>query len=53
MKELIRLQREKVITIKSCDKVAGIMVQDFSEYLEVCQDHLNSNQDNNESKPFL
>ena len=52
LKELIRLQRERVITIKPCDKGAGLMVQDFPEYLEVCQDHLSSNQNNNERKPF-
>ena len=33
LKELIRLQRERVIIIKPCDKGAGIIILDFKLYL--------------------
>ena len=37
---LIKLQRERQIIIKPCDKGAGIIVLDFKEYLRACIDHL-------------
>ena len=49
LKELIRLQRERQISIKPNDKGAGIMILNFDEYLEVCNEHLASKQD---TKPF-
>ena len=36
LKELIRLQKERQIVIKPCDKGAGIIVLDFSEYMRAC-----------------
>ena len=44
LRELIRLQKERIITIKSCDKGAGIIILDFNEYLRACYEHLNSKQ---------
>ena len=35
LKELIRLQKERQIVIKPCDKGAGIIVLDFSEYMRI------------------
>ena len=50
IKELIRLQRERIITIKLCDKGAGIIVTNFSEYVKACMKHLESKQ--SENKPY-
>ena len=44
LKELIRLQRERTITIKACDKGGGIIILDFDEYLRACYMHLTSKQ---------
>ena len=40
LKELIRLQKERQIVIKPCDKGAGIIVLDLSEYMRACLEHL-------------
>ena len=48
LKELVRLQRERIITIKACDKGAGIMILDFKSYMRACYDHLLSSQPNTE-----
>ena len=42
--ELIRLQRERKIVIKPCDKGAGIIILDFDDYLASCYNHLGSTQ---------
>ena len=47
LRELIRLQREPVIVIKSRDKGGVIIILDFQEYLRGCYEHLISSQ----SKP--
>ena len=54
IKELIQLQKDRIITIKPCDKGAGIIILDFQEYLRACTDHLNSKQlqTNGESVPY-
>ena len=44
LKELIRLQREQIITIKACDKGAGVLILDFKEYLHTCYEHLYAKQ---------
>ena len=44
IKELIQLQKDRLITIKPCNKGAGIIILDFQEYLRACTDHLNSKQ---------
>ena len=48
LKELIRLQRDRVITIKSCDKGAGLIILDFNEYINACESHLESQTENGE-----
>ena len=45
LKELIKLQRERKITIKACDKGAGIIILNFDDYLRACYDHLFSRLD--------
>ena len=42
LKELVKLQRERVIVIRPCDKGAGIIILDFVEYIEACDRHLAS-----------
>ena len=46
LKELIKLQRERVITIKACDKGAGIIILSISDYLRAFYDHLYSKLEN-------
>ena len=38
--ELIRLQKERKITIKPCVKRAGIIVLNFEDYVQACNTHL-------------
>ena len=38
--------KEKVITIKPCDKGAGIIIFNFEEYLRSCNSHLASVKNN-------
>ena len=40
--QLIKLQRDREIVIKRCDKGAGIIVLDFDEYMRACNVHLQS-----------
>ena len=40
LKELIKVQKERVIIIKAADKGAGIIILDFKEYVNSCYDHL-------------
>ena len=40
--QLIQLQKNRIITIKPCDKGAGIIILDFAEYMRACNAHLNS-----------
>ena len=44
LKELIKLQRDRVIMIKPCDKGAGILILDFKIYMQSCYEHLLSKQ---------
>ena len=37
-----KLQKERQITVKKCDKGAGIIVLDFEEYMKASREHLNS-----------
>ena len=39
IKELIQLQKDRIITIKPCDKGAGIIILDFPEYKKSCDNH--------------
>ena len=40
LKNLIQLQKERKIVVKPCDKGAGIIILDFTEYLRACMEHL-------------
>ena len=40
LKELIRLQKERKITIKAADKGAAIVIFDFKGYIKSCYNHL-------------
>ena len=42
LKELIKLQRERKIVIKRCDKGAGVIILDFDDYMDASLKHLNS-----------
>ena len=42
IKELIKLQKERIIVIKPCDKGAGIIILDFPVYMKACYEHLAS-----------
>ena len=42
LKELEQLQKERKITIKPCDKGAGVIILDFEAYMTSCNNHLNS-----------
>ena len=48
-KDLVRLQRERVITIKPCDKGAVIIILDFVLYIIACYEHLLAKQPNDKS----
>ena len=49
-----QLQKENKITVKPCDKGAGIIILDFVDYLKSCNEHLESKQiqENGESLPY-
>ena len=40
LKDLVMLQKERIITIKPCDKGAGVIVLHFVAYLNSCYKHL-------------
>ena len=42
IKELIKLQKDKIIMIKPCDKGAGIILLDYPAYMRACYEHLTS-----------
>ena len=48
MLELIRLQRNREISIKQCDKGAGIIILDFKKYMKASYEHLLSTNQNGE-----
>ena len=50
LKELEKLQKEKHIVIKACDKGAGIIILDYNEYVKACYIHLTSSQ--SEGNPY-
>ena len=38
------MQKQQVITIKPCDKGAGIIILVFTEYIRACEEHLSGEQ---------
>ena len=40
LKELICIQKERIVIIKAADKGAGIVVLDFENYLRSCYGHV-------------
>ena len=44
LSQLIQLQKQKIITIKPCDKGAGIIILDYEKYMQSCYKHLQSTQ---------
>ena len=40
LKDLIKLQKARIITIKAADKGAGIVILDFKGYMKSIYDHL-------------
>ena len=47
LKDLIKLQKDRVIVIRACDKGAGIMILNFNEYMKSCYEHLLSKTSDN------
>ena len=54
MQEFKKLQRERKIIIKQCDKGAGILIIDFKDYMAACEEHLNEEivGKNGKKKPY-
>ena len=48
LKMLTKLQRDKNIVIKACDKGAGIIILNYSDYMKACYKHLASKQSENQ-----
>ena len=44
LKELVSLQRQRIIIIKAADKGAGIVVMNFKDYMKVAYEHLLASQ---------
>ena len=54
MKELIKLQKDKIIVIKPCEKGAGMITLDYDEYMRACYEYLLSKKimEDGERKPY-
>ena len=54
LKQLIDLQKNRIITIKPCDKGAGIIILNYQSYLDSCYNHLQSQQinDHGDCNPY-
>lgn len=44
LKDLIDLQRKRIIQIKQCDKGSGVFILDFDDYVKSCDNHLKEEQ---------
>ena len=42
LKQLVKLQKDRTIVIRPCDKGAGIIIFDFEKYIRACKNHLES-----------
>ena len=40
LKELVKIQEERKIVVKPCDKGAGIMIPNFEDYLNLLNTHI-------------
>ena len=40
MQTLQKLQKDREIVIRACDKGAGVIILDFEEYIKACYGHL-------------
>ena len=45
LNELVKLQKERKIIIKPCDKGVGLIILDFNEYIKPCNKHLSMKQE--------
>ena len=54
LKELVKLERERKIVIKQCEKGAGIMVMGFEDYMKAATEHLKEEMEgkNGNNKPY-
>ena len=54
IKDLIKLQKDRIIVIKPCDKGAGMIILDYPVYMRACYEHLSSVKimDNGEAKQY-
>ena len=54
IKELIKLQKDKIIVIKPCDKGAGMIILDYPVYMRACYEHLAAEKtmSDGETKPY-
>ena len=54
LKDLINLQRNRIIQIKQCDKGSGVFILNFDDYIKSCDNHLNEEQtdENGTSKKY-
>ena len=52
LKSLTDLQKERIITIKPADKGAGIVILNFEDYIESCNNHLTSKQNQPDGSSF-
>ena len=50
-KNLIHLQKNRIITIKACDKGAGVIILNLIDYMRSCYDHLLSKIENDKQEP--
>ena len=54
LKELIKLQKDRKIVIKQCDKGAGLVILNFDDFMKAADDHLTETMEDEEgnSKPY-
>ena len=54
LKKLIKLQKERKIVIKQCDKGAGLVILNFDDYMKAAENHLSETKGDEEGnyKPY-
>ena len=55
LKDLVKLQKERKIVIKQCDKGAGLIILNFEDYMTAANKHLKETMvdETGKVKPFL